>query len=106
MANSNEPMTTEDLNHILRARRDKLSELQAANNDPFFITKYDVDKHSTDIKDNFEELDGKSVNIAGRLMSKRVMGKASFCHVQDLKGRIQAYVARDAGGEDEYKAFK
>ena len=106
MANSNEPMTTEDLNHILRARRDKLSELQAANNDPFFITKYDVDKHSTDIKDNFEELDGKSVNIAGRLMSKRVMGKASFCHVQDLKGRIQAYVARDAVGEDEYKAFK
>jgi lysine--tRNA ligase len=99
-------MTTEDLNHILRARRDKLSELQAANNDPFFITKYDVDKHSTDIKDNFEELDGKSVNIAGRLMSKRVMGKASFCHVQDLKGRIQAYVARDAVGEDEYKAFK
>ena len=106
MANSNEPMTTEDLNHILRARRDKLSELQAANNDPFFITKYDVDKHSTDIKDNFEELDGKSVKIAGRLMSKRVMGKASFCHVQDLKGRIQAYVARDAVGEDEYKAFK
>ena len=106
MAKSNEPVASEDLNHILRARRDKLSELQAANNDPFFITKYDVDKHSTDIKDNFEELDGKSVNIAGRLMSKRVMGKASFCHVQDLKGRIQAYVARDAVGEDEYKAFK
>lgn len=106
MANSNEPMTTEDLNHILKARRDKLAELQAANNDPFFITKYDVEKHSTDIKDNFEELDGKSVKIAGRLMSKRVMGKASFCHVQDLKGRIQAYVARDSVGEDEYKAFK
>ena len=106
MANSNEPMTTEDLNHILKARRDKLAELQAANNDPFFITKYDVEKHSEDIKDNFEELDGKSVKIAGRLMSKRVMGKASFCHVQDLKGRIQAYVARDSVGEDEYKAFK
>lgn len=106
MANSNEPMTTEDLNHILKARRDKLAELQAANNDPFFITKYDVEKHSTDIKDNFDELDGKSVKIAGRLMSKRVMGKASFCHVQDLKGRIQAYVARDSVGEDEYKAFK
>jgi len=106
MANSNEPMTTEDLNHILKARRDKLAELQAANNDPFFITKYDVEKHSADIKDNFEELDGKSVKIAGRLMSKRVMGKASFCHVQDLKGRIQAYVARDSVGEDEYKAFK
>ena len=106
MTNSNEPMTTEDLNHILKARRDKLAELQAANNDPFFITKYDVEKHSTDIKDNFEELDGKSVKIAGRLMSKRVMGKASFCHVQDLKGRIQAYVARDSVGEDEYKAFK
>ncbi|MDU6630181.1 MAG: OB-fold nucleic acid binding domain-containing protein, partial [Lachnoanaerobaculum sp.] len=106
MANSNEPMTTEDLNHILKARRDKLAELQAANNDPFFITKYDVEKHSVDIKDNFEELDGKSVKIAGRLMSKRVMGKASFCHVQDLKGRIQAYVARDSVGEDEYKAFK
>ena len=106
MANSNEPMTTEDLNHILKARRDKLAELQAANNDPFFITKYDAEKHSADIKDNFEELDGKSVKIAGRLMSKRVMGKASFCHVQDLKGRIQAYVARDSVGEDEYKAFK
>jgi len=106
MANSNEPMTTEDLNHILKARRDKLAELQAANNDPFFITKYDVEKHSADIKDNFEELDGKSVKIAGRLMSKRVMGKASFCHVQDVKGRIQAYVARDSVGEDEYKAFK
>ncbi|WP_314162986.1 lysine--tRNA ligase [Lachnoanaerobaculum gingivalis] len=106
MANSNEPMTTEDLNHILKARRDKLAELQAANNDPFFITKYDVEKHSAEIKDNFEELDGKSVKIAGRLMSKRVMGKASFCHVQDLKGRIQAYVARDSVGEDEYKAFK
>ena len=70
------------------------------------ITKYDVDKHSADIKDNFDELDGKSVKIAGRLMSKRVMGKASFCHVQDLTGRIQAYVARDSVGEDEYKAFK
>ena len=106
MANSNEPMTSEDLNHILKARRDKLSELQQTGNDPFFITKYDVDKHSTDIKDNFEKLDGKSVNIAGRLMSKRVMGKASFCHVQDLTGKIQAYVARDSIGEDEYKAFK
>lgn len=106
MAKSNEPMASEDLNHILKARRDKLSELQAANNDPFFITKYDVDKHSKDIKDNFDELDGKSVKIAGRLMSKRVMGKASFCHVQDLTGRIQAYVARDSVGEDEYKAFK
>lgn len=106
MAKSNEPMASEDLNHILKARRDKLSELQAANNDPFFITKYDVDKHSVDIKDDFDELDGKSVKIAGRLMSKRVMGKASFCHVQDLTGRIQAYVARDSVGEDEYKAFK
>lgn len=106
MANSNEPMTTEELNHILKARRDKLSELQAANNDPFLITNYDVDQHSTDIKDNFKELEGKSVSVAGRLMSKRVMGKASFCHVQDLKGKIQAYVARDAIGEDEYKAFK
>ena len=106
MSKSNEPMASEDLNHILKARRDKLSELQAANNDPFFITKYDVDKHSKDIKDNFDELDGKSVKIAGRLMSKRVMGKASFCHVQDLTGRIQAYVARDSVGEDEYKAFK
>lgn len=106
MANSNEPMTSEDLNHILKVRRDKLSELQQTGNDPFFITKYDVDKHSADIKDNFEKLDGKSVNIAGRLMSKRVMGKASFCHVQDLTGKIQAYVARDSVGEDEYKAFK
>ena len=103
---SNEPMTVEELNHILKARRDKLSELQAADKDPFFITKYDVDSHSSDIKENFEELEGKSVNVAGRIMSKRVMGKASFCHIQDLKGKIQAYVARDAIGEDEYKAFK
>ena len=103
---SNEPMTAEELNHILKARRDKLSELQAADKDPFFITKYDADRHSSDIKDNFEELEGKSVNVAGRIMSKRVMGKASFCHIQDLKGKIQAYVARDAVGEDEYKAFK
>ncbi|MCR4594694.1 MAG: lysine--tRNA ligase [Clostridiales bacterium] len=87
-------------------RLDKLKELQAASNDPFQITKFDVSHHSDEVKDKFEELEGKSVTIAGRMMAKRVMGKASFCHVQDLKGTIQSYVARDSIGEEEYKAFK
>ena len=96
----------EDLNHLLKVRREKLAELQEAGKDPFQITKYDVTVHSTDVKDKFEEWDGKEVSIAGRMMSKRVMGKASFCNVQDLKGNIQSYVARDSIGEDEYKDFK
>ena len=96
----------QDLNQLLKVRREKLAELQAEGKDPFKIVKYDVTHHSQDIKDQFEELEGKDVTIAGRMMSKRVMGKASFCHVQDLKGMIQSYVARDSIGEDTYKAFK
>ena len=93
-------------NELLRIRREKLSELQAAGNDPYVITKYDQTHHTSDIKDNFDTMEGSTVSIAGRLMSKRVMGKASFCNVQDLKGNIQSYVARDTLGEEEYKAFK
>ena len=95
-----------DVHQLLKVRREKLAELQANGNDPFQITKYDVTAHTADIKDNFETLEGTSVSMAGRMMSKRVMGKASFCNVQDLKGNIQVYVARDAIGEDPYKAFK
>ena len=97
---------TQDLSEILQIRRDKLSELQAAGKDPFLITKYDATHHTSDIKDSFDELEGKRVSIAGRLMSKRIMGKASFCNIQDLKGNIQAYVARDFVGEKVYKDFK
>ena len=98
--------TEQDLNHVLKARRDKLAELQAAGKDPFQITKYDVTAHSMDIKEHYEEWEGKKASIAGRLMFKRVMGKASFCNIQDLKGNIQVYVARDSIGEDAYKDFK
>ena len=104
--NNNQPMTDGELNEILRLRREKLSALVEAGEDPFKITKYDVTHHSSDIKDNFDELDGKEVSVAGRMMSKRIMGKASFCHVQDLNGTIQCYIARDAVGEDEYAKFK
>ena len=97
---------TQDLNQLLQVRRDKLKELQDAGKDPFVITKFDVSHHSQEIKDNFEALEGQTVTLAGRVMSKRVMGKASFCNVQDLKGNIQSYVARDNIGEEEYKAFK
>ena len=97
---------TQDLNQLLQVRRDKLKELQDAGKDPFVITKFDVSHHSQDIKDNFETLEGQTVTIAGRVMSKRVMGKASFCNVQDLKGNIQSYVARDSIGEESYKEFK
>ncbi len=89
-----------------KIRREKLAALQAEGNDPFVITKYDVTNHSTDIKENFEALEGQTVSIAGRMMSKRIMGKASFCNVQDLPGNIQCYVARDSIGEAEYAAFK
>ncbi|MCI6887116.1 MAG: lysine--tRNA ligase [Lachnospiraceae bacterium] len=95
-----------DLNQLLKVRREKLAELQAAGKDPFQITKYDVTVHSTDVKENYSEWEGKEVSIAGRMMSKRVMGKASFCNVQDLKGNIQCYVARDDLGEEAYKDFK
>ena len=96
----------QDLNQLLKVRREKLADLQANGRDPFEITKYDVSRHSQEIKDKFDELEGASVTIAGRMMSKRVMGKASFCHVQDLEGTIQAYVARDSVGEEPYKDFK
>ena len=99
-------MEVQNLNELLQIRRDKLTELQEAGRDPFVITKYDVTHHSSDIRDNYDELEGKEVAIAGRIMSKRVMGKASFCNVQDLKGGIQCYVARDAIGEEPYKDFK
>ena len=96
----------QDVNQLLKVRREKLENLQAEGKDPFQITKYDVTCHSMDIKDNFDSMEGQEVSIAGRMMFKRVMGKASFCNVQDLKGSIQAYVARDEIGEDSYKDFK
>ena len=106
MGEQNNNQQTQDINQLLKVRREKLANLVAAGNNPYEITKYDVTHHSQDIKDNFDELKGKKVTVAGRLMSKRVMGKASFCHVQDLKGTIQAYVARDIVGEEPYAAFK
>ena len=96
----------QDVNQLIRVRYDKLHELQENGKDPFVITRYEVTHHSTDILENFEEMEGKEVSLAGRMMFKRVMGKASFCNIQDLKGRIQAYVARDNIGEDSYKDFK
>ena len=96
----------QDLNHLRKVRREKLAELQANGQNPFEITKYDVTHHSQEVKDNFDELEGKHVVLAGRMMSKRVMGKASFCNVQDLKGNIQSYVARDSVGEEAYRDFK
>lgn len=106
MAEQNMPMAEENLSDLVRVRRQKLSDLKEAGKDPFVITKYDVSHHSADIKDQFEALENQHVSIAGRLISKRVMGKASFCHVQDLTGTIQCYVARDSIGEDPYSDFK
>ena len=106
MSEKNQSQNTENLGELLKIRREKLAALQEAGKNPFEITKYDVTHHSSDVKENFEELEGKSVSLAGRIMSKRVMGKASFCHIQDLKGTIQVYVARDNIGEDSYKDFK
>ena len=96
----------QDLNQLRKVRREKLADLQANGKDPFVITKFDQTHHSMDIKDNFDEMEGKTVTIAGRMMSKRVMGKASFCGIQDLQGNIQSYVARDSVGEESYKDFK
>ena len=96
----------QDINQLLKVRREKLADLQERGKDPFQITKFDVTHHSQEIKDEFDALEGKNVTIAGRMMSKRVMGKASFCNVQDLKGNIQCYVARDNVGEEAYKDFK
>ena len=102
----NNNVQEQDINQLLKVRREKLAALQEAGKDPFQITKYDVTHHSTDIKDNFGTLEGQVVRIAGRIMSKRVMGKASFCNIQDLPGNIQSYVARDSIGEESYADFK
>ena len=106
MAEQRKNTQEQDLNQLLKVRREKLAELQANGKDPFQIVKYDATHHSQEIKDAFEELEGKAVSVAGRIMSKRVMGKASFCNIQDLQGNIQSYVARDNIGEDSYKDFK
>ncbi len=104
--NNRQQEPQQDINQLLKIRRDKLTELQESGNDPFKITKYDVTHHTREIIDSFDALEGKEVSVAGRLMSKRVMGKASFCNVQDLQGGIQCYVARDSLGEEPYKLFK
>ena len=96
----------QDINQLLKVRREKLADLQENGKDPFVITKFDVTNHSTDIKENYEQMEGQTVTVAGRMMQKRVMGKASFCNIQDLKGNIQVYVARDNIGEDSYADFK
>lgn len=95
MAEQQKNVQDQDLNQLRKVRREKLADLQARGADPFLITKYDVTHHSQQIKDNFEELEGREVSVAGRIMQKRVMGKASFCNIQDLEGNIQSYVARD-----------
>ena len=95
-----------DLNQILKARREKLKNLQESGHDPFLITTYDADHHSADILEHADELMEQNVSVAGRMMSKRVMGKASFCHIQDKLGRIQCYVSRNDLGDEEYAAFK
>jgi len=105
MAQNNQA-AEQDLNQLLKVRRDKLKDLQEHGKDPFQITKYDVTSHSQEIKDNYGSMEGNEVTVAGRMMFKRVMGKASFCNVQDLQGNIQAYVARDSIGEESYKDFK
>lgn len=106
MAQENNQNAQQSVGELRQIRLDKLSALQSEGKDPFVITKYDVTHHSQEIKDNYSSLEGKTVTVAGRMMSKRIMGKASFCHIQDLQGTIQAYVARDIIGEEEYKAFK
>lgn len=106
MADQNKEQGTQDINQLLKVRREKLADLVENGKDPFVITKYDVTAHSDEIKDNFEEYADKEVSIAGRIMSKRVMGKASFCHIQDKQGLIQSYVQRDLIGEESYKDFK
>ena len=102
----NNNVQEQDINQLLKVRREKLAALQEAGKDPFQITKYDVTHHSTEIKENFDALEGQIVRVAGRIMSKRVMGKASFCNIQDLPGNIQSYVARDSVGEEPYADFK
>ncbi len=106
MGEKNQNVQEQDLNQLLKVRREKLANLVEAGKNPFEITKYNVTAHSMDIKNNYEEMKGQEVNVAGRIMSKRVMGKASFCNVQDLQGNIQSYVARDSIGEESYGFFK
>ncbi len=106
MADKSQNVQEQDINQLLKVRRDKLKELQESGRDPFLITKYDVTHHSMEVKEKYDSLEGQQVSVAGRIMSKRVMGKASFCHVQDLKGDIQSYVAKDSLGEEPYKDFK
>ena len=106
IANAPANEVQQDVNELRKVRVDKLQALQAEGNDPFVITKYDWTHHSAVVKENYDELEGKTVRVAGRMMSKRIMGKASFCNIKDLKGNIQSYVARDSLGEEEYKAFK
>ena len=106
MSEVNNTAPEQDISELLKIRREKLADLQQRGKDPFKITRYDQTHHSAEIKDNFEELEEKHVQIAGRLMSKRLMGKASFCHIQDLKGTIQCYVAKDNLGDEAYADFK
>lgn len=106
MAEQQKNVQEPDLNQLRKVRREKLADMQANSKNPFEVMKYDVTHHSQEIKDNFDELEGKTASVAGRIMSKRVMGKASFCNIQDLQGNIQSYVARDSIGEDLYKEFK
>ena len=106
MAEQQKNVQEPDLNQLRKVRREKLADMQANEKNPFEVMKYDVTHHSQEIKDNFDELEGKTASVAGRIMSKRVMGKASFCNIQDLQGNIQSYVARDSIGEDLYKEFK
>ena len=104
--NTQQNQQVQDTNALIQVRKDKLKDLIERGKNPFEITKFDVTHHSQEIKDNFETLNGQTVTIAGRMMSKRVMGKASFCHIQDLQGTIQSYVARDSIGEEDYADFK
>lgn len=106
VAQQNKPQSEQDIHALLKVRHEKLENLQAEGKDPFVITKYEVSIHSQDVKDRYDELEGQEVSVAGRMMFKRVMGKASFCNIQDVQGNIQAYVARDNIGEDSYKDFK
>ena len=106
MSNEQKEMTQAELGELLRIRREKLSELQNAGNDPFQQVRYERTHYTTDVKNNFDEMEGKTVSLAGRMMSKRIMGKASFADLSDRYGRLQMYVKRDVLGEDEYKAFK
>ena len=106
MSENNKNAQTQDLNEILQVRRDKLSAMRESGNDPFVKTKYDVDAHSLQIKNDFENFEGKTVSIAGRIMARRIMGKASFVTLRDGEGDIQLYVRRDDVGEDTYAAFK